>query len=467
MKKDNKEGSVIEKKGFLSLLVRRKNRKSNPVFISILPILSMLFAVWPNALLSTSGAEVAKIGIITLILTGTITFYIRVNEETILNLRLSKTIIVFGYLGSITLLFLLPNPELDSLWLIGGLLISMLIDNKLGLLCNFILAFLLGFSHSLEPQQLIQLLIVCVLLSVLSGAIKNKATVVYAVIIILSINITVAFAINNFSFSKEMNYDYVRSLFNILTVMVLSYIIAFLYQKFIKNEIPTTNPVDDSSLNQSVIAIQELATSDEVMTKGFESELERKIKKQLATSETSRDNGTDCDKTSYEKLCNTDNELMNELREKSEELYLHSLLIGELSERAASIIGANAKLAKAGGLYHEIGKIRSQYYIEEGLRLAKEHSFPEEVAAIIREHNVKYDRPSSVEAAIVMLSDNVVSTIDYIEKTNDNRYTTHKIIENIFQMRLEKGTFDASELNLKDFKLLKEFYQEEFKSKKS
>ena len=121
-------------------------------------------------------------------------------------------------------------------------------------------------------------------------------------------------------------------------------------------------------------------------------------------------------------------------------------------------------MAKAGGLYHEIGKLKGRNYIEEGLLIAEDYAFPEELKAIIREHNIKYDKPRSVEAAIVMLSDSVVSTIEYIERTEEKKHSTNKIIDNIFQMRMDKGTFDGVNLTLKDFKLLKEFYQKEFQS---
>jgi membrane-associated HD superfamily phosphohydrolase len=123
-------------------------------------------------------------------------------------------------------------------------------------------------------------------------------------------------------------------------------------------------------------------------------------------------------------------------------------------------------LAKAGGLYHDVGKMISKNnYIDEGLAIADEYFFPKELKAILKEHNIKSEKPGSVEAAIVMLSDSVVSTIEYIEKNDDRRYTTNKIIENIFQLRMEKGSFDASTISLKDYKLLKEFYQREFENK--
>jgi putative nucleotidyltransferase with HDIG domain len=166
--------------------------------------------------------------------------------------------------------------------------------------------------------------------------------------------------------------------------------------------------------------------------------------------------------TSYEALCSPDHELLLRLKQFSGTLYEHSLQIGDLSCRAAKEIGVNDLLAKAGGLYHDIGKIISKNYIEEGLKLAEEYAFPKELRAILKEHNIKYDKPRSVEAAIVMLSDNVVSTIDYIAKTGDHKFSAAKIIDNIFQMRLDKGNFDATGLALKDFKKLKEFYQTEF-----
>jgi membrane-associated HD superfamily phosphohydrolase len=61
-----------------------------------------------------------------------------------------------------------------------------------------------------------------------------------------------------------------------------------------------------------------------------------------------------------------------------------------------------------------------------------------------------------------MLSDNIASTIDYIEKSGDNKFSSDMIIDNIFKMRMEKGTFDDSGLTVKDFKLLKEFYQNQY-----
>jgi putative nucleotidyltransferase with HDIG domain len=155
------------------------------------------------------------------------------------------------------------------------------------------------------------------------------------------------------------------------------------------------------------------------------------------------------------------------MKDCSKALYKPSIIIGDLSGKAAKYIGANEDLAQAGGYYHEVGKIKGKNYIEEGLKIAEEYGFPDELTNILRQHNIKYDKPTFIESAIVMISDNVVSTIDYINKTEDQSFEAHKIIDNIFRMRMEKGTFDDSGLSVRNFKQLKDFYQKEFKEEES
>jgi putative nucleotidyltransferase with HDIG domain len=212
-------------------------------------------------------------------------------------------------------------------------------------------------------------------------------------------------------------------------------------------EQPVNNPLLELSM-QSITLEQDETNS--FLLSSIEEEAATDLDRIIGTS------------SSYDVLCSPTNELLMKLKQHSEALYAHALYIADLSARAAKLIGASEQLAMAGGLYHEIGKLNGKNYIEEGLIIAEDYAFPKELKAILREHNIKYDKPNSVEAAIVMLSDSVVSTIEYIEKSEDRKYTTNKIVDNIFQMRMEKGTFDGANLSLNNFKDLKEFYQKEF-----
>ena len=429
----------------------------NSILITILPILSMCAAILPGYYFKNSMLEIYKIAILTMVLTAIATFYIRSNAENILTKRLAKTIIILGYISAICLLLIIPKPYMFCFWMFGGLLIAMLIDNKLGMLFHFNLSMIMAISLSLRLEMVIQILVIGAMMCLLSGALRSKATVVYAAIIILSTNVTLSFVINNFIFNTDVNYNYLNSLFSILAVLVTAFLLCILYDKTGSKQ-ENNEPKADAS---DIIMIDSITNDNLVIAEIIETvQLEEASNQSTASAE---EPGKDTEtRPSYDILCSEDNELLRKLKQYSESIYEHAVKIGEISSRAASAIGADEILARAGGLYHEIGKINGKNYIEEGLVIAEEYSFPKDLKAILKEHNIKYDRPSSVEAVIVMLSDNIVSTIDYINKTEEHKFSTNKIIENIFQMRMDKGTFDGVNLSLKDFKVLKEFYEKEY-----
>ena len=431
----------------------KDRRGQNSILITLLPILSMIATIIPGILNRTSGVDIAKVAVITMILTTVATFYIRLNPEILFEKKLAKTVITLSYLCSICLLLMIPKPSLYCLWMIGGLLVSMVIDNKLGLLFHFSLSFIMGISISSQPEIIIHILIIGLIMNLLSSALRSTTTAIYAMIIVLSMNVTISFVINNFIFETKVSYNYLFSLFSILAVLVAAFLLSLLYELAAgKDNLTVVGPgtaEQEPVLNMQSITLGTEETEEEVAS-SIEMEDSSTLDRIVGTT------------SSYEVLCSPSNELMLKFKQYSEALYAHAHQIADLSERAAKLIGAQEQLAKAGGLYHEIGKMNGKNYIEEGLMIAEDYAFPKELKAIIKEHNIKQDKPNSVEAVIVMLSDSVVSTIEYLEKTGENKYTTNKIIDNIFQMRMEKGTFDNARLSLKDYKLLKEFYQKEY-----
>ena len=445
----------------MDVAVQNENKARYPKLITCLPVFAMVVVILTGLMKQMNVTDIAKLAIITMILTGAVTLYMQLCAESILNRVLSKSIIIISYLISICLLMIIPKPEIFSVWMIGGLIVAMLIDSRLGLLIQFNLVILLGITLDIHPEMIIQNLIICVLMSILAEGLRNKSTVIYSAIIILSVNVTLSYAINNFIFDKVTNVNYYYfSLLSIFMVIAAAYIISIPYQNLkdvqpqLSQEIPTVNleSISTDTTDQKVIEDLKVIADNKAITDQKVTAVSIQACNELETNSY----------TSLEVLCNMDNELLQKLKTFSDSLYQHSIFIGDLSGRAAKEIEADELLAKAGGLYHEIGRINGKLYIEEGLKLAQEYSFPKELKAILREHNIKYDKPNSVEAAIVMLSDNVVSTIDYIKKSEENKFTSNKIIENIFQMRLEKGTLDSSGISLKDYKKLKEFYQKEF-----
>ena len=109
-------------------------------------------------------------------------------------------------------------------------------------------------------------------------------------------------------------------------------------------------------------------------------------------------------------LSDTNSSFFKEFSDKAPGTFHHSLQVSNLSESAASAIGANALLTRVGALYHDIGKINNPIYFSENQRgSSSPHNeiSPQESAQIIIDHVIK-----GVEAAKkINLPDRVVDFI--------------------------------------------------------
>jgi hypothetical protein len=192
--------------------------------------------------------------------------------------------------------------------------------------------------------------------------------------------------------------------------------------------------------------------------------------------------------------------------------YHHSLLVGTLSEAAAQGIRANPLLARVGAYFHDVGKINKPDYfteneqikgqrhallsphlstliivshVRDGMEIARELKLPESVINIIREHHgtslVEYfyreaaegkkgkdvripaesfrypgPRPTSKEAAIVMLADSVEAASRTLESRSPHRI--ENLVHEIVMRRLSDGQLDESNLTLTELKRSEEAF---------
>ena len=90
-----------------------------------------------------------------------------------------------------------------------------------------------------------------------------------------------------------------------------------------------------------------------------------------------------------------------------ENVLQHSIEVAQLAGMMASEIGANVKIAKAGGLLHDIGKALTHEvegpHAEIGAEIALKHSISAKICTCIGEHH--NDEMSTVEAFIVSAAD--------------------------------------------------------------
>ena len=200
-------------------------------------------------------------------------------------------------------------------------------------------------------------------------------------------------------------------------------------------------------------------------------------------------------------LSNPNQQLIKKLLMEAPGTYHHSLMVGNLAEVATEAIKGNALLARVGAYYHDVGKLKRPNFFGEnqlsdnphdrmtpnlstlvitshtsdGTELAEKFKVPHTVREIINQHHgttlvayfyykakkgdktdsVKQEdfryqgpRPSSKEAAVVMLADSVEAAVrSMVDKTEGKM---EGLIRRIIKDRLDDGQLDHCDLTLKD-----------------
>lgn len=186
--------------------------------------------------------------------------------------------------------------------------------------------------------------------------------------------------------------------------------------------------------------------------------------------------------------------------------YHHSVVVANLSERAAQLIGADALLARVGAYYHDIGKVAHPYFfienqfdghnvhdmldprtsvqsiaahVSDGLELARRHGLPSKVYDMIEQHHgtslVRYfyhqacqeskeavspedfsypgPKPQTREAAIVMLADSVEAMVRASRDHSPERI--EELVNRAVADRLAEGQLDECDLTIRDLETIR------------
>jgi cyclic-di-AMP phosphodiesterase PgpH len=187
--------------------------------------------------------------------------------------------------------------------------------------------------------------------------------------------------------------------------------------------------------------------------------------------------------------------------------YHHSVVVANLSERAAQMVGADSLLTRVGSYYHDMGKVVRPYcfvenqldgqnvhntlnprmsaklviaHVRDGLQLGQQHGLPSKVRDIIEQHHgtrvtkffytracqssgdqpvdeadFRYPgpRPQTKEAAIVMLADAVEATT----RSSDDHSAENvaRLVNKIVNEILVEGELDECDLSLRDLDKIK------------
>jgi putative nucleotidyltransferase with HDIG domain len=210
-------------------------------------------------------------------------------------------------------------------------------------------------------------------------------------------------------------------------------------------------------------------------------------------------------------LANPANPLLRRLLLETPGTYHHSVMVGNLAERAAETIGADPLLARIAAYYHDIGKMKNPLafienqaggpnihdelspetsariiaaHVRDGVDLAQEYNLPAQVASFIPQHHgtavmgyfagkaaeeggepdaehFRYPgpKPQTREAAIVMLADGVEASVRSLPRKEDA--DIREMVDRIVDGRLADGQLDDSNLTLRDIGRIRESFVEQ------
>lgn len=154
--------------------------------------------------------------------------------------------------------------------------------------------------------------------------------------------------------------------------------------------------------------------------------------------------------------------LHREIKQYSTIDYNHALRTSRVAAKLAGGIGADEKLARAGGFYYRIGKLEGEPFIENGVRLAQDNCFSSRLVTILAEYNGQNILPSTIESAIVQIADMIVTKFDLLDKDTFSSSWNRDIV--IYQTMNEKsaeGLYDNSGLSMNQFLTIREMLVKE------
>jgi putative nucleotidyltransferase with HDIG domain len=201
--------------------------------------------------------------------------------------------------------------------------------------------------------------------------------------------------------------------------------------------------------------------------------------------------------------------LLRRLQDEAPGTFHHSIIVGNLAERAADAIGADSLLVRVGCYYHDVGKLlQPGFYVENqmggenpheplepqvsarivsehvrgGLELARKYRLPQRVAAFISEHHgtrlVAYfyrkasqeqsevdatdftypgPKPQTRETGLGMLADSVEATVRSNPDHSPERIDA--LVDEVITERAMEGQLDDCDLTLRDLKTIAESFK--------
>lgn len=206
-------------------------------------------------------------------------------------------------------------------------------------------------------------------------------------------------------------------------------------------------------------------------------------------------------------MTNSEHPLLKRLMTEAPGTYQHSLMVGNLAENAALVVGADPLLTRVGAYYHDVGKIKQPIMFKEnqlvenphdtlspeqsakiilkhpddGVKIAQQYKMPKRLTDFIQQHHgttatmyfyqqakeanpdtemeaFRYlgPKPQNREIAIVMLADTVEAAVRTM--TDNSPEAMEQYVDRLVEGKLRDGQLSECNITLAEVERIKESF---------
>lgn len=359
------------------------------------------------------------------------------------------------YVISTALLLLFDNPFLYPFWTFGGLLLLCAFRLRYGMLMNLFLLYIIG---SMQPVLVSEVLILQVLCLVLFGFVmpyakswKDGVNVLISVAAVLvSARIICFFCMGREALTGDIFCVAVVYAIVVCATLLLAKVLQ--ESSFLQEHNEGFDYLEELAAGAENHAAEFMTFHEVVESTNYETNMALFPLEQESA-------GLELNAEQMEILQTLGDEsapLLALFSQRFPKSFLHvrrvALFAAEVAEQMENV---SPLLVKCGGYYHEIGRLRGGKSFENTITVAKEEGFPEALQSVLREHTIEGDKPTTKEAALLLLTDNVCAMCEHLRKTQKGKILIGKVIDKTINLRLTKGDLSQSGLTAKDLSIIR------------
>ena len=359
----------------------------------------------------------------------------------------------------------LPYEALVSSLLLAAItLLAVYADLALSM---FALAAVTGFCALFTPEKLAGIAVLLgliLLICILSEKLKDIPTLVFAAIICILFFSILTIAANGFVLHDAFGTNEIIVI--VISTMILTcvYFVRMLGADYKDNAQTTTEKAptehDNKVLKRELDSKKKLNEKLIASNKETQDTVDRMKQEYIELESKNSDLKAKIDElmnrtVAVEDAISPEFKYVKDLSRNSK-VSKHCLQIARISSDASELIGCDAQMGYAVGLYHEASKVLGEDY---AAKLKDIYRLPEYlIRQIVHIKDKNNNLPIIREAGVVLLCDDIINTANYLSKNNNETIPMERIVSNAIKVRKEQNVLRLAGFSNEEIQLLKLYF---------